>query len=150
MPVINVQLKGININREDFIGKMQLKNIHNNVLVKDVREQKVNMGNIKKALVFTFNFKSEYLLDKPKDKKFGTLELIGDVVYVTEEKLMNSIIKQWKKDKKIKESVLVEVLQAAFDMAKVEAIYLSRKVMLPSPIELPKVRPPSQNQGYIG
>ncbi len=150
MPVINIQLKGIDVNRDDFKETTRLKNINNNVLVKDIREQKINIGGPRNSLVFTFVFKSDYFLEKPKNKKFGTLEIIGDVFYIDDEKEMKSIMQEWKKKKKIKEPVLIQVLQSAFDVAKIEAIYMSRKVLLPSPIELPKVRPPNQSQGYIG
>lgn len=150
MPVVSVQLKGININRGDFSDKTIIKNINNNVVVTDIREEKFNIGEVKKALIFTFSFKSDYKLENQKDKNFGTLELIGDVVYINDEKTVKTILLQWKKSKKIKDSILVEVLQSAFEMAKVDAIYLSKKVLLPSPIELPNIKPPAQGQGYIG
>lgn len=149
MPVISVQLKGINANREDIKGEVKIKNIQNNIVITDVRDDKIDIGTPQKTLVFTWSFKSDYITEE-KEKKFGTLEIKGDAIYVNEEKELLNISKAWKKNKKLPENVLIEVLQSAFEMAEVEAIYFSRKVMLPSPIELPRIKPQGQGQGYIG
>jgi len=144
MAVIGVHLREISLKREDLEGELKIKNIKNNVDVLSVKERDFPAGESGKALIFGFLFSSDYELEEPKDKSFGSIRFVGDVAFTDKKKVIDSVMSSWNKNKKIEESVLMEVIQAAINEVNVEAIYLSRKVMLPSPIPLPQVSPPKK------
>jgi len=142
MGIMGINLKKINLERNTLAGEVIVKSIKNNINLRDIKETKLPFGDLK-GLIFTFDFTSEYLIDKPKDGSLGTLALSCDVVFDEDVKLLKKILADWNKKKKIDEEVMYPILQTAFDFLQIEAISLSRKVLLPSPIQLPKIKPPS-------
>ena len=138
MNFVGINLREINLKREVVEGSFKIKNVQNNISVIDVKLKDIPVSE-GKALIFTFEYTTNYELD-PKGS-FGSIRFLGDVVFTDNKKKVDSIMKSWKKDKKIDEDSLFAVLQAALNLVNVEAIYLSRKVMLPSPIKLPQISP---------
>lgn len=148
MPIIGVNLREIHLEREESDVPVNIKRIKNDVSIKGIKERDIGLGQGKKALIFDFQFTSDYLLEK--DNRFGQIKLSGEVISAEENSVIKKTLDEWKKKKKIDEKVFLPVIQAAFDLCEVEAICLSRKITLPSPIELPKIKPTSSQQGYIG
>ncbi len=138
MPIIGSNLKEIHLERIHELGSLKLKTIKNNMNIQDVYERKMDVMNIKNALVFDFEFTSDYI-SEDGESKAGSILFRGEVLYSDTEKEIKQILESWKKKKDVKQSIMLPVLQAAFDIAQIDAIYLSRKVLLPSPIELPRV-----------
>jgi len=139
MAIIGVNLREISLKRENITGNINIKNVKNNINVVEVKSVDVPIGQDGKALVFTFEFESDYEMSKPKEGLFGKLFFVGDVLFTESKSVMDAALKSWKKNKKVDDEVLLPVLQAALDNVTVEAIYLSKKVMLPSPVQLPRI-----------
>ncbi|MFA5405765.1 MAG: hypothetical protein WC307_00180 [Candidatus Nanoarchaeia archaeon] len=139
MAIIGVSLREINLKREDIIGSINIKNVKNNINIVDIKTIDTPLGESGKALVFTFEFNCDYEMSKPKEGLFGKIFFVGDVIFTEKKAVLDSAVKSWKKNKKVDDDVLLPVLQAALNNVTVEAIYLSRKVMLPSPVQLPKI-----------
>ena len=146
MPVIGVHLREITLKREDLEGELRIKTIKNNVNIIELKERPFPASESGKALIFVFEFTSNYELDEPKNKSLGLIRFVGDIVFTDKKKVIDSVLKSWEKDKKIDEKVLMEIIQAAINNVNVEAIYLSRKVMLPSPVPLPQISPPKKEE----
>jgi len=122
-------------------GKVSIKN---NVAIKDVAEQELSLGKAKQnSLKFTFEFTAKYEPD------IGNIGLIGDVIYMEEEKKVKEILKSWKKDKKVPGDVMTNILNNVLTKCNIQALILSQEVNLPPPIQLPRVQPKPDKE-YIG
>lgn len=110
-------------------------NINNNVTIKDVKDQDLNLGKEKKdALKFNFEFTVNY------DPDIGKVLLEGEVIYMDEAKKVKEIVDNWKKDKKIEKDISTMVLNTVLTKSNVKALIISQDINLPSPIPLPKVQ----------
>lgn len=131
MTIVRVNLHKINAERnlETKGGQINLKN---NVSLKDVEEMDFNKDG-KKGLKFSFEFDCNYEPD------LGKIEVMGQVFYVEEAKLINEIKESWDKDKRIPTAVMEQVINAALHKGNIQAIKTAEDVGLPSPLPLPKV-----------
>ncbi|MBC8495354.1 hypothetical protein H8D36_04330 [archaeon] len=109
-------------------------NISNNVGIKDVSESKLSLDAKKKALKFEFEYVSKY------DADIGSIQLSGDTIYLVEIKAADEILASWKKDKKVPEKVMRELMNRILAKCNVQAVVLSRDINLPAPIPLPKMK----------
>ncbi len=141
MAVIAVNLREINLKREDIDAEVKIKNVTNNINLTNLKQVDFPLSDTGKALVFSFEYKSDYEMSEPKEGVLGTIYMAGDVLFTEKKKLLESALKSWKDKQKVDDEVLLPVLQAAFNTVNIEAIYLSRKVLLPSPIQLPQIAP---------
>jgi hypothetical protein len=119
--------------KESTKGKV---NISNNVSVTDVKDSKITLGTAKQpGLEFVFQFNSKFEPD------LGTIELLGNVIYMEKAEKVKEILDSWKKDKKIPPDVLSDIYNTVLAKCNIEALILSRDINLPPPIPLPKVNP---------
>ena len=137
MTVIGFNFTKIDVEKKEGVtGKI---NIKNNVSIKDVVEQPLDLGTGKqKAIKFVFEFVSNY------QTGLGHISLLGDIVYIADDKETKSILGEWKKSKKVEKEVMSKILNTILNKCNIEALILSQKVNLPSPIPLPQV---SRDQG---
>jgi hypothetical protein len=133
MTVVGFDLSKILVEKnKPGIGKID---IANNVSITDVKEAKLNIGDVKKnGLEFTFQYLSEYKPDVAK------IEIIGKVVDFEKEEKTKSILEIWKKDKKLPKEILGPIYNSILGKCNVEAIILSRDIQLPPPIPMPKIK----------
>jgi hypothetical protein len=132
MPVITVGFRKLHAERKDN-GKGPLK-IINNVSIKDVAKTELALGTSKQnALRASFTFVTKY------ETNIAEIDIEGDVIYLTSNDKIESILKDWKKDKKLPKEVMTEIVNNLLTRCNIEAILLSREMNLPSPIALPKV-----------
>jgi hypothetical protein len=152
MPVIGSNFKELNFKRNDFdlSKKLKLGQVKSDIKVTNITQRKTNIPKLTEALIFEFEYVVDYMLEEPSDSKLGTIVIKGDINYIDDEGQLNKILKDWKKNKKVDEETLKPVISAALDISQVEAIYLARKVMLPPPIPMPRVRFAEKEKGYIG
>jgi hypothetical protein len=109
--------------------------IRNNVSIKDVSKQELDLGARKQpVLKFAFEFTSNY------DPKIGSIKLGGELIYMDEDKKLDEIVKEWKKEKKIKKEISNEILNNILAKCNVEALIISKDINLPPPIPLPKLQ----------
>lgn len=142
MPIISTSIKEVHASRIDIDAKpsdVKPGPINNVINIKDIYEKKIEFGNIKKALIFLYDFTSKYTLEQPKDKLGGEIRIVGEIVYTDEDKELANILKSWKKDKKVEHQAMEMVLKVALNIAQVQAIIMSERVMLPPPVKLPRI-----------
>ena len=129
---------GFNFNEIRVIRKEGAKgkiNIKNNVSIKDIKEQSLNLGDkSQSALKFVFEFASKY------DPDLGEIILGGDLLFMDSSEKVKKILNDWKKDKKVPKDIMSGVLNTVLTKCNIEALILSQKVNLPPPIPLPSVR----------
>lgn len=150
MPIIGSHLKEIEAKRYEVKGEIRGGPVQNNVNILNISGRELDIGGIKKSIVFEYEFRSDFNLEKPAGKKLGYLKIVGEILYIGEDKEMSKILRQWKKSKKVDTKVMQQILRTALDTAQIEAINISRKIMLPSPIPLPRLRQGAPSQEYIG
>ena len=133
MTIIGFNFKEIKVIRKEGVkGKV---NIKNNVVITDVQEQDLNLGDkSQNALKFIFEFSSKY------DPDMGEIILRGDLLFMESSGKTKQILDDWKKSKKIPKDVMAGILNTVLSKCNIEALILSQKVNLPPPIPLPSVK----------
>ena len=132
MAIIGFNFTKMHIERKAPVsGKISVKN---NVAIKDVEKKDFNFGKSKQAGVqFTFEFSVEY------EPKIADILLEGEVIDLVDEKRADTLVKEWKKSKKLEPAVMTNILNTVLGKANIQALILSKDMNLPPPIPLPKV-----------
>ncbi|HJX06037.1 MAG TPA: hypothetical protein VJ461_04950 [Candidatus Nanoarchaeia archaeon] len=107
--------------------------INNNVGIKELEETKLNINTNKKALKLNFEFSSVY------EPNIGKILLEGEVIYLIDKERAEDVVKNWKKNKKIEQEMMTNVLNQVLTKCNIQALILSKDMNLPPPIPLPKV-----------
>jgi len=133
MTIIGFNFKEIKASKKDGV-KGQI-NIKNNVVIKDVKEESLSLGDkSQSALRFVFEFSSKY------DPDLGEIILVGDLVFMESAAKTKEILDGWKKSKKVPKDVMAGILNTVLTKCNIEALILSQRVNLPPPIPLPSVK----------
>ena len=131
MSIIGFNFTKINVERKkQTSGKI---NISNNVTITDVSEKELSFSQDQKGIQFIFDFSSKYEPD------LGSINLIGEVIYIEEKNKVKDIVENWKKSKKIDKSLMTAILNNVLMKCNIQALLLSQTINLPPPIPLPKV-----------
>jgi len=131
MTIVKINLHKLSAERNLNSTAGQVR-INSNVSLKDVEELSFAADG-KKGLKFTFFFSCAYEPD------LGKIEVEGQVLYVDEEKKVESVKKGWDKDKKVPVDLMEQIINAALHKGNIQAIKISEEVSLPSPLPLPKL-----------
>ena len=108
--------------------------ISNHIAIKNVSEKDLSLGKTKEqGINFDFEFISRF------NPGIGEIVLRGEILYMEPPEKITEIIKSWKKDKKLPDSVMTSILNNILVKCNIEALILSQTVNLPPPIPLPKV-----------
>jgi hypothetical protein len=108
--------------------------ISNNVTIKNVTEKDLSLGKTKEqGINFIFEFVSKY------NPGIGEIILTGEILYMEPPEKIKEIMKSWKKDKKLPQPVMTNILNNVLVKSNIQALILSQTVSLPPPIPLPKV-----------
>ena len=133
MTIIGFNFKEIKVSKKEGVkGKV---NIKNNVVITDIKEQDLNLGDkSQNALRFIFEFSSKY------DPDMGEIILGGDLLFMDSADKAKKILEDWKKSKKLPKDVMTGILNTVLTKCNIEALVLSQKVGLPPPIPMPSVK----------
>lgn len=109
-------------------------NISNNISITTVEKSEVAFGvKPQLGLKITFLFHTVY------DPDFGSIELHGNLLYLSDQKDVEEVFADWTKAKKLPADVMKPVLNAVLGKCNIEALVLSRDLTLPPPVPLPRV-----------
>ena len=134
MPVVGLSFNKIVVEKlGPAKGKVQ---VNNNVVLKDAEKTDLGAaGNSKQGAVkFHFSFTAKY------EPKIADMLINGTLTYLDTPEAATKMVEQWKKEKKVPNDVMQQVLNTVFSRCNVEALILSREVALPPPIPLPKIQ----------
>jgi hypothetical protein len=139
MPIIGFNFTKISVERKgDVAGKIS---IGNNISITNVAQKDLALGDIKqKGARFSFEFSVGY------EPKIASILMTGDILYAGDDKKIEEILSQWKKNKQVAPDVTVEVLNSALVRCNIQALVLSKEMGLPIPIPLPKVSAEQQKE----
>ena len=101
----------------------------------------MNFGNSEQqSLKFSFEFASKYEPD------LGSIKFEGEVIYLIDKKTADKLLEGWKKNKRLEQPTMTNLLNNILNKCNIEALILSKEMGLPAPIPLPKVNPPAETQ----
>tara|TARA_Y100000310_G_scaffold330239_1_gene401557 strand:- start:818 stop:1222 length:405 start_codon:yes stop_codon:yes gene_type:complete len=131
MSMLGINLSKIEAERKAPVrGKISIKN---NIAIKDVKKQELKIQN-QESVKVEFEFTAKY------EPNIGDIIINGDTVIVDTPEKIKEILDQWKKDKKLPEDLLSQVMNGLLSRCNIEAIVLGREVGLPPTLNMPKVK----------
>ncbi|MBI3036773.1 hypothetical protein HYY73_03420 [Candidatus Woesearchaeota archaeon] len=108
-------------------------NINTNMSFISAEEIDFVMGtNKQKGLKVSFDYRNTYVPD------IGTLIINGEILYLSDQKRHDELMKSWKKDKRFPDDVTAHLYDMISVRSTVEAISLSSTVGLPPPVPVPR------------
>lgn len=142
MPIIGTNFFEMSFKRNDMSGeKITPGDMIRNFNVVDIRPKEVPVDTSKSdVLSFKYEYEITYNLNKPKDKEFGKIRIVGEVLYMDSKDAIKKIYDGWKKDRNVDKEVFQQVIINALNVSQIEALYNSSKVLLPPPFPLPNVK----------
>ncbi|MCD4759742.1 hypothetical protein K8R33_02550 [archaeon] len=133
MPIVGFNFEKITIEKTSQItGKL---NIKNDLSIKSLEQEKLNLTSAENVLKFNFEFLVNY------EPKVGKINLNGNVLYMEDEKKVKEILDGWKKDKKLPEDLAPQILNTILAKCNIKALSLTQEVNLPPHIRLPVLKP---------
>ena len=129
MAAIGLQFDKVQFERKNPLsGNVK---VNNNVRIKEVSKTEVGKRD---AMRFGFEFTIQY------EPGIASLTLDGFVNVLAKPEIIKEELDKWKKDKKVSNELMTEVINNVLAKGNVTALILTREVNLPPPIDLPKVR----------
>lgn len=130
MPIAGINITSVNVKRSaNVAGEYQM---NCNASIKDVKEQEFPQIN-KKGLTLPTEFSAVYADEK--GKPLAEITIIGDVLFLDEKN--EQILKGWKSDKKIPESLTVQIMNVIMRDVLSRTIQLTDFLRLPIPLPVP-------------
>ena len=123
-------------------------NIRNNLNIIDVAQENLPIQKSEDVLKFTFEYVVEYMSD------VGQIKIAGHILFMDDPKKTKEIIKYWKKEKKVTDEVMQQIINTILFRCNIKALSLSQEVNLPPHIPLPLLEKVSvkknSSKDYIG
>ena len=113
-------------------GKVQ---IQNNIAIKEITKTDIALGkNTQKGLKYVFEYIARY------EPKIGEISLTGEIIAIEDEKVIEKVFEDWKKEKKVAKDVLDILLNQILTKSNIEALLMSREINLPPSMPMQKVK----------
>ena len=131
MPIIGITFTNISGKTDNTPVEGDI-NVNSSPSIKNITKKNIpalDMGDVV-AIDFTFDIKYQ--------PKIGEITFEGEVLYKTDK--AESVVKAWKKDKKIDADVTVEVLNGVLKKCMSKAIDIANELRLPPPMQFPTVK----------
>lgn len=109
--------------------------VNHNISVTEVDSVDLFLGTAKQTVIkVEFKFTADY------DPDVAKIAVEGSLTYYEKPDKVKECVDKWKKDKKMPDDILNDVLNSIVTKCNLEALFLAREVNLPPPIQLPKVQ----------
>ena len=107
--------------------------INTNMSFISAKEIDFVMGtNKQKGIKVSFDYRNTYVPD------IGTLIINGEILYLSDQKRHDELMKSWKRDKRFPDDITAQLYDMISVRSTVEAISLSSTVGLPPPVPIPR------------
>jgi len=133
MAILNFGFTKILVEKKGKISKQI--NIKSGMNIVNVAESKMIDATKQKAFLIKFAFETKYEPD------MGIINLEGELLYLATVEVAKTISDAWNKNKSLPKDIALNVFNKILHNCNVEALLLSREINLPSPIQLPKIKP---------
>jgi len=142
MPIVGFEFTKIEAERLPTLRRAGLS-IKNNFGIKNVEKVDLALGEGKQtAARFHFEYTTSY------DPKGGSILLKGNVLFLSDNKIIEESVKSWKKNKKIDKNLMTIILNRILEKSSIQSLLLSDTLNLPAPVKMPKVgtQPPAKKK----
>lgn len=105
--------------------------INHKTILTDAQIDEVTLGIVKQKIIrvlFTFNI--EY------QPNLATIEFQGEVLWLESAEAITELEQSWKKDKKLTEPTMGQLMYNIISKCNIQALFLSRELNLPPPIPI--------------
>ncbi len=129
MPVIGLNIDKIDAQKiTKLSGKVEIKN---SLAITNVEQESLTLSKSEEVLKFSFSYGIKY------EPEVGQIGLDGSVLYMEEPEKVKEILADWKKDKKLSQSLTTSILNTILAKCNIKALNLSQELNLPPHIRLP-------------
>lgn len=141
MPVIGFSINSVTADRKkQVIDRMDINSV---ARIKSVEEKEIELAGKQSSLQISFDFETIYTPD------IATFKFAGEVIFSA--KNVKDILKMWKKDGKLPDTIDIDVRNFLFKKCLTMGINLAEELQLPPPIVFPMIAPRGEDQTkYIG
>ena len=108
--------------------------IGTNVKLDAVEKTNMAFDKDKAALKAAFTYKVSY------DPDIGTIEFQGDILFLQETKVIDSLVQEWSKKKALPKKFSTALINAIMQKCTIQALIMSKDIGLPPPMPLPKIK----------
>lgn len=108
--------------------------IGTNVKLDAVEKTNLLFDKDKAALKAMFTYKVTY------DPDIGTIEFQGDILFMQEAKVIDTLVAEWDKKKALPKKFSTALINAIMQKCIIQALIMSKDIGLPPPMPLPKVK----------
>ena len=129
MPVIGVSFNNISGEKKGVVVNESISTNSTPKITKIENRDVKQLG--KDALAMDFEFVTSYAPD------IGSIKVSGELLYLTDKH--KEVLDTWKKDKKLDESISVEILNYLFRRCLLKVANLADELQLPLPLRFPIV-----------
>jgi hypothetical protein len=132
MRIIGFNFNKINI--EKFSDKIEKLKINTNINISEIKEMELDLFKTKEQFIrvkFTYNIDYE--------PKIAKIELVGNIVFGAESKIIKDVLKQWE-GKKIPEDFKIILFNVILRKSNLKALQLEEELNLPLHVSLPSLK----------
>ncbi len=109
--------------------------VNHNISVVEVNKSDLFLGTAKQTVLkVEFKFTADY------EPKIANILIEGNLTYFDKPDVITDVVEKWKKEKKMPDAMLNNIINSIVTKCNIEALFLAREVNLPPPIQLPKVK----------
>ena len=108
--------------------------IGTNVKIDSLEKTSLVFDKERTALKLGFSYQVKY------DPDIGGVDLQGDILFLQENKVAETLLAEWAKKKALPKNVSSSLVNAIMQKCVVQALILTKDIGLPSPLPLPKVK----------
>ena len=108
--------------------------IGTNVKLDAIERTNMAFDKDKAALRAAFTYKVTY------DPDVGAIEFQGDLIFLEEAKVIESLVKEWNEKKALPKKFSTALINAIMQKCVIQALIMAKDIGLPSPMPLPKVK----------
>lgn len=141
MTVIGFNINSVDAKMEPNMERKGNVNVNSSPSIISVEKKDVEFPWAKDVVTINFKFETKY------EPKVGSITFEGEVLYHTANH--KEMVAKWKKEKRMDDTVAIEVLNTIFRRCLAKAIELSADLRLPPPVSFPLVKLKDQEE-YIG
>lgn len=141
MPAIGFNINAIDAKVDSTAERKGNVNVNSSPSITSIEKRDVDFPLAKDVVAINFKFETKY------EPKVGWITMEGEVLYTSDNP--KEMIAKWKKEKKMEDSVAIEVLNTIFRRCLAKAIEIAAELRLPPPVSFPIVKLKDQEE-YIG
>lgn len=141
MPAIGFNINAIDAKVDSTTERKGNVNVNSSPSITSIEKRNVDFPLAKDVVAINFKFETKY------EPKVGWITMEGEVLYTSDNP--KEMIAKWKKEKKMEDSVAIEVLNTIFRRCLAKAIEIAAELRLPPPVSFPIVKLKDQEE-YIG